>query len=226
MKNIPIITLLVAVLFLAPTSCGQQNSAGKAKIGSVTIFGNSIVAHDPAPEIGWTGDWGMAASCRDSDFVHVVKKGIERLGPQTRVAWGNLAAFERDYANYDLSQLDKYGASDMIIVKISENVEYKEGMESNFLACYDRLIRKLAGPETVVLIAEGFWPSPINDMIRKYAADHDYPFIALADLFASDKSNAAIGLFDNEGVANHPSDKGMRNIAARIMEVVETYKFK
>lgn len=55
---------------------------------------------------------------------------------------------------------------------------------------------------------------------------HGYPFVALSDLFANDKTNAAIGLFENEGVANHPSDKGMRNIAARILETLKTYNFK
>lgn len=219
-----VLTFSAACVLLC--SCGKKAGSSQQEISSVTIFGNSIVAHDPAPDIGWTGDWGMAASCRDSDFVHILKKEIGHLGPETQVAWGNLAAFEREWDTYDLSQLDKYGKSDLIIVKISENVQYQEGMETRFTTRYDELIRKLSGPQTAVIIAEGFWPTPVNDIIRRYASAHGYPFVALSDLFANDKTNAAIGLFENEGVANHPSDKGMRNIAARILETLKTYNFK
>lgn len=69
-----VLTFSAACVLLC--SCGKKAGSSKQEIGSVTIFGNSIVAHDPAPDIGWTGDWGMAASCRDSDFVHILKKEI------------------------------------------------------------------------------------------------------------------------------------------------------
>lgn len=36
----------------------------------VLVVGNSITLHAPKPEIGWTGDFGMAASCKKADFVH------------------------------------------------------------------------------------------------------------------------------------------------------------
>lgn len=218
--------LLPVLLLVMACACAKSERTTQKKISSITLFGNSIVAHDPAPAIGWEGNWGMAASCRDSDFVHIIKAEIGRIGRSTEVTWGNLAAYEREWATYDLSQLDKYGKSDLIVIKISENIQYEQGMEARFLASYDRLIKQLSGPETIVVIAEGFWPSPVNDMLRKYAASHNHPFVALADLFANDKSNAAIGFFENEGVANHPSDKGMRNIAARIMKVIDAYKFK
>lgn len=228
MKKILINLLLPLSVLVISMTCACTNSKPDAQkeIGSVTLFGNSIVAHDPAPAIGWKGDWGMAASCRDNDFVHLIKADIERISSSTKVTWGNLAAYEREWASYDISQLEKYGKSDLIVVKISENIHYEQEMEARFLASYDRLIKQLSGPETIVVIAEGFWPSPVNDMLRKYAASHNYPFVALADLFVNDKSNAAIGLFENEGVANHPSDKGMRNIATRIMKVIGIYKFK
>ncbi len=231
MKNRVYYTLIMALLLFSAVTCAcakaeSQKGAQSRKIGTITIFGNSIVAHDPAPSIGWNGDWGMAASCRDSDFVHIIEKHVAVKSRLTKVAWGNLAAFERDYATYDLSQLEKYGQSDMVIVKISENVKYEAGMEATFIASYDRLINTIAAPTSVVIVVEGFWPTPINDMMRRYAERKGYPFVRLSDLFADDKSNAAIGLFENEGVANHPSDKGMRNIAARIIAAIDGYKLK
>ena len=47
---------------------------GKVK---VLFIGNSITRHEPKPEIGWDNDWGMAASCRENDYVHVAVRFLE-----------------------------------------------------------------------------------------------------------------------------------------------------
>lgn len=221
MKRIILILSLSILFWTVLSSCGGNfGSSEQTHINKVLILGNSIVAHDPAPSIGWSGDWGMAASCRDSDFVHIIAKRIDEISPKTEVAWGNLSAFERDYATYDLTQLQKYQGADVLIVKISENVQYSPAMESKFKERYAALIEYLKGDNTTVVVSEGFWPTPINDWMKSCAQENGYLFVALSDLFADDKSNAAIGLFENEGVANHPSDKGMRNVAKRMLDVV------
>lgn len=42
------------------------------------IFLNSIVWHNPAPALGWYGNWGMAATSIDKDFVHVYQDLLEK----------------------------------------------------------------------------------------------------------------------------------------------------
>ena len=50
------------------------NPAGKGI--RVLFAGNSITRHGPKEEIGWYGDYGMAASCEENDYVHVMMAAI------------------------------------------------------------------------------------------------------------------------------------------------------
>ena len=51
----------------------DQKVFDPAKKGPRVLFvGNSITLHGPRPQIGWTNNWGMAASARDKDYVHLL----------------------------------------------------------------------------------------------------------------------------------------------------------
>ena len=41
----------------------------------VLVYGNSIALHAPKADIGWTNNWGMAASAPEKDFAHLVVSG-------------------------------------------------------------------------------------------------------------------------------------------------------
>lgn len=196
------------------------------KINKILILGNSIVAHDPKPDIGWTGNWGMAASCRDSDFVHVLIRMIQEKNDNVLVKSKNIAVFENYYTTYRLEQLRSFKEfkPDMIIIKLSENINDSTAMANDFLNYYKELIKYLDPKERAVkIIVDGFWPRPIvNKIVKQVAIDGGYDFVSITSLF-DDRSNSAKGLFEHEGVANHPSDKGMRNIALSIWNCISKY---
>ncbi len=190
----------------------------------VVILGNSIVSHPPNEELGWTGDWGMAASARDSDFVHRLERRIHRVNANVELQYGSIADYERAYWHYDLAKLAGYRNADVLIVKISENIDPDSLAERQFVQHYAKLIDYLADEgHTTIIICDGFWPSPVNDPIRRYATQQGFDFVPLHDLYTSDTTNSAKGLFAHEGVANHPSDRGMKHIADRIWKALERY---
>src|SRR5260221_14405227 len=116
--------LLSALLVLALTQDGKLRTDIDA--GRVLFLGNSITRHGPAPKIGWTSDWGMAASALEKDYVHVTASMLGKiLGKPPEIRFGNIADFERNLATFDLEgklKEDLAFKPTLVIVAIGENV--------------------------------------------------------------------------------------------------------
>jgi len=217
-----IFTFVILAFFLS--SCKKAVSTNPIKTNpaynNVLILGNSITYSPANPGAGWNGSWGMAASAADSDFVHRLTVHFKSVNQSAVVTAVNIAAFERDFNNYDLvANLLTYKAlkPDLIIVRIGENVTTTDSV--GFDKRYTDLLNyfKANNPNVKILAFGSVWL--YRDLANNVMAKHS-DYVSLVSL-ASDLSNYAFGLFTDPGIQNHPCDKGMRAISDRIWQAVE-----
>lgn len=189
----------------------------------ITFLGNSITRHMPKPEIGWVHDWGMAATCIENDYVHVMLSELEKKYGAVDYCICSLSKWEREYWNLDI--LKEYQAAvdfdaDIVIVRIAENVwGVRDRLEELPLDYYwDKMIKFFTNEKSNIIVTDDFWSwQTIDDPIHKVCAENNYRLIKLGDIGA-DPTNKALGEFEHPGVEIHPNDKGMREIAMRILK--------
>ena len=186
----------------------------------ILYLGNSITLHSPNAEIGWSGNWGMAASAEEKDYVHRLNAMLEEAGETVDFRLRNIADFERAPDTYDFAELDDLRAfePDVLVLRISENTPADKLPE--FGEAYGRLIRYFTANRSVTVYAVApFWRNDTaEDLIRTAAEKTGAHFVTLKHLH--DTAYQAIGLFEHAGVAGHPSDLGMQKIAEAILEAM------
>lgn len=190
-------------------------------VKNVLFVGNSITLHGSKPSIGWTGQWGMAASAPEKDYVHLTVAGLEeRLGP---VNWGIAqgALWERGY-NDDTILPTLYAparefAADIVFVRIGENTARNLLETVDYKEAFAKMVRFFTPKAEKIIVSDLFWASPaIDEPIRAAIAENGWKLVPLGDLGMQDCMKA-IGLFEHAGVAAHPGDLGMRAIADRLL---------
>lgn len=203
---------------------------GSLPVGKVLYLGNSITLHGPAPKIGWTGNWGMAASAVEKDYVHLLTAEIGKAsGVQPEVKVRNIAPFEVGYETFDIAkglkeELDFQ--ADLVIVAIGENVTAPATDEAKaaFAEAFAQLLAALQQHgDPVIFVRSSFWPNPTKDgIMRQTSADAGAIFIDISKL-GHDQSNEASAerKFEHDGVAAHPGDKGMQAIADAIFAAIQ-----
>lgn len=205
----------------------DQKAFDAAKKGPRVLFvGNSITLHGPSPKIGWTNNWGMAASARDRDYVHLLQKRIAAAQPEAQCCLLQVAGtFERSFFKPDWScernfRWAREFRPDVIVLFFGANVpkEYDAGAMApaparTFGAALEQFIDYL-DPEgkAFVLLSQGFYARPKLDAEKAAVAKRrGCAFVNLEDV---QKSKEAHGRY------NHPGDAGMRMIADRFWEAM------
>ena len=206
-----IYTILLLAIILINFSCSTEKGESKKDL-KVLVIGNSILRHSPAPNLGWYGDWGMAASSPEKDFLHVYESLLQTsdMYKSVEVSSKNLAVWENDF-NYNLNNFQDLNTQnyDILIVRLGENV----ANIPNYYAALNAMINFFKTEKTKVIITGIVWDNDqVENVQKQVALENDYEYIPF-DVFKTDPLNYSWGLFESGPVAAHPSDLGMKNIA-------------
>jgi hypothetical protein len=208
-------------LALLAAACSYSTSAavGAAPVTSILFLGNSLTIHGPSPDIGWTGNWGMAASAIDKDYVHV----LATHWPQATFAVLSLTSFEQNYRAFNIASLDSHlnPPPDLIVVELGDNV----ADNSEFGAYYSELIGHLVanGHSRVLCTSTWFGSAVINSANRNACSRANTTFVDLTGIATDSRNHAASErAFTDDAVGAHPGDRGMAQIAAALAAAVTT----
>ena len=202
----------------------------KSEAISILCFGNSILIHGPYSDVGWTGNWGMAASNEQNDYYYSIQRMIE-YEDYDNITWSraSVAPLEReigasttyDYAKeikaYLAPSIEKANP-DVIVFQIGENVSSTPTRES-----YAHALTKFAeycmsvNPDVQIIFCMPFWGGDAKCAgVMDAAKSLSFTYANLAQLNLPEYK--AIGKFSHSGVAEHPGDTGMARIAELLFE--------
>lgn len=175
----------------------------------LVAIGNSLTRHSPAKDLDWDGDWGMAASSKENDYVGVL---AQRLGVSAPLRI-NAATLERAPTHFSWNSLPS-PQGHFVIVELGDNVT--EDSAISFANAYENLLSRVADRSTILLCTSTWWNrAPIDIMMRAACTKHGGIFVDISGISSQPGMRATSAA--NAGVAAHPSDKGMDAIAGQLM---------
>ncbi|RTL30479.1 MAG: SGNH/GDSL hydrolase family protein [Burkholderiales bacterium] len=194
---------------------------GNKDMKCLVVIGNSITRHGPAEELDWRGDWGMAASSADKDFVSQLLKQLQAK-PGGRWAVRKEGGFELEGnpAGYrvpnDLARVAR--GAELVVLEVGDNLDAKRIGLPTFVRGYADAARALRPANGKLICVGVWWSNPDKDTaIKNACAQAGGVFVDLADVSSvagnSARSERSIA---HEGVGSHPGDAGMRAIASKI----------
>lgn len=173
--------------------------------------------------MGWTGNWGMAASAADSDYVHLLTDSLKKVNKANTLTIVNEIEFEVNFDTYDFDKnlkLYRDAKPDIIILRIGEDVTRTADsvlFEKRYVDLLNYL--KVNNPDVKILAAGSVWKD--RDLANRVMAKYS-DYISLISL-ADDNTNFAFGLFSDFGIQLHPDNKGMRSISDQIWSALKKY---
>ncbi len=204
---------------------GPGESKGELR---VLYVGNSITQHAPCDY--WWGDWGMAASSREKDYVHQLG---EMLSGEYDVSYSLSQLSQWEIMGHDrheaLQLLDgeMKNEFDLVVVQLGENIPQGD---TTFSTDFRDLIAYVQSLQEVkIYVLANFWADEEVDCAKQAACDGDSViWVSLDGALECTVGKGALveGLdgeqhtIDHDGVAKHPGDQGMTAIAQRLYDAM------
>ena len=195
----------------------------------ILFIGNSITLHGKCSY--WPGEWGMAASKEENDYVHSLVNKLRSDGLQVDYAVTNF--FQWEVMDHDrdevLPLLDDYlkDSYDYIILQIGENITSTATLERDFDSLFSYLSKRQ--PKARLLALGSFFIKDDVDNIKKtcvwngggkYISLKDirgtFPYMAGNNIKV--EADGKIYTINHAGVALHPNDEAMAVMAGRLYD--------
>lgn len=201
-------------------------------------LGNSVTCNKKDGELWW-GNWGMAATEADKDYVHLVADwlGEQCIEPVTTTVldlkqWevsknrDKILKYYRGYFDED---------TDLVTIQTGENItEFKETLETDYMS-FIKFIREEAPNAQILMLGEVLWPAEdIENAKKKACESYGVTFVDMKEFLKEyEKSyRSSVGIkvkgadgknhkITNEVVAAHPNNKGMKCIAKLVIDKIE-----
>jgi hypothetical protein len=223
------ISKVVGICFLAIILFQGCSKNTENSYSNVLILGNSITNH-PVTDYWW-GEWGMAASTKENDYVHKLQKMLRTANRNCKVEGYQIWDWERNHTHYDKSNLDTLfiNKPDLVIIRLGENVGNLSGFDVSMQDLVNYVREQVQ--DARIIITGVFWTFPAKDSIfSAVAKSNNLTYVELSSLniaanraFMGATVYDALGhthFIDNQLVADHPNDIGMTAIANTIYKAI------
>lgn len=200
---------------------------------NILVVGNSISLHGKCEY--WYAEYGMAASSRQKDYVHMISREMSKHVP-TKCFVVNMANWEIMWydRNEALHLMDayfgrKYG---LVVIQLGENIQNIDTLEADLIELINYTKRHISTDVPVMIIGNFWINDAVDEIKKKVAAKTNSIYISLQDIQydAKYKAGMPVSVVDDDGerhqiyhqgVAMHPGDIGMAAIAERILEHIK-----
>ncbi len=209
---------------------------------NILCVGNSLLHHPPCEDVFWEGDWGMAASCKESDYYHCLQRRLRGKYPDIEFNFheNGSSMLERaitksDNEDYTSVFENLFGQSldemvpDIVTLQLGDNCPHENTTDSAYAHAMIETVKyfqKFNSEVTVIFCLPWYGELIDSKHIGTLIAAREtrMPFVDLTKLFCVE--NQAIGLFKHNGVQNHPGDRGMWLVSeeyfAAISKIIDT----
>ncbi|MBI4978135.1 MAG: hypothetical protein HZC28_11670 [Spirochaetes bacterium] len=196
-------------------------------VKKMLVLGDSITKHGPAVEkLGWSGNWGMAASSEDKDYVHLLYAKLCDAQPDNKpellidavgggTITGKLAAIEKITASA--------AGADLAVIQLGEND--RDATEAGFEKPYEKLITALKqmNPSIRIYCCSAWRSGAAKDtMIKNVCTRMGVVYVDITSVHSDPAASAeSEKRFSNGGVNWHPGDKGMQGYADMLWKAMK-----
>lgn len=201
-------------------------------------IGNSVTCN-VIDETLWWGEWGMAATAPEKDYVHLIMDWLEEnAGQQVSSTVLNLKPWElAEDRSKVLNEYKDFFHKDveLITIQTGENItEYKENLEKDYMELIS-MIKEKAPNAQILVLGEVLWPSEDIEEAKKAACEElNLTFVDMTfflnnyEAMYRSKIGATVNGADgeehkieNEVVAAHPNNQGMQVIAEEVTKHID-----